>query len=90
MEDQDVLKHFETSHYKIQGGRFVVHLPRRQDVSPLGESRSQAARRFVMLERSLIRKNNHTALDNVMKETIATPFLETIVARVLIHSTKNL
>ena len=68
IEDQGVLNHFKTNHYQTREGRFVVPLPRRSDVGPLGESRSQAVRRFMTLERSLLKRNQYKSLDIVMRE----------------------
>ena len=47
------MQHFKTSHTRADIGGFVVPLPRRHDVRPPGESRSQAVSRFLSLERSL-------------------------------------
>ena len=41
-EERLAMQHFKTSHTHADNGRFVVPLPRRHDVRPLGESRSQA------------------------------------------------
>ena len=68
IEDQGVLNHFKTNHYQTKEGRFVVPLPRRLDVGPFGESRSQAVRRFMFLERSLLKRNQHKALDIDIRE----------------------
>ncbi len=46
-EEREVKKH------RKQDGRFVVPLPRNPEVKPIGESRSQAVRRFLTLEKSL-------------------------------------
>jgi hypothetical protein len=55
-QEKSVMAHFRDSHRRTEDGRFVVPLPRRRDVKPLGESRSQAVRRFLSLERSLCAK----------------------------------
>ena len=68
IEDQSVVNHFKESYRQSKEGRFIVPLPRRPGVKPLGESRSQAVRRFTMLEHSLLKKNQHTKLDAVMRE----------------------
>lgn len=67
MEDQSVMNHFKQS-YRINQGRFVVPLARRSDSNPLGESRSQAVRRFMNLERSLKKKGQFEQLDKVVVE----------------------
>ena len=51
-EEREVLNHFKTQHYRKPDGRFVVPLPKK-DVRNLGESRSQAVRRFLIMKRSL-------------------------------------
>lgn len=53
IEEKSVVKHFQENHFRSSDGMFVVPLPKRPDVGPLGESRSQAVRRFLSLERSL-------------------------------------
>ena len=40
MEEQTVLRHFEQNHSRKEDGRFVVPLPKNNDVDPFGESRS--------------------------------------------------
>ena len=56
MEERAIVQHFEANHRRTSEGRFVVPLPKKSDTGVIGESRSQAVRRFVALERSLIRK----------------------------------
>ncbi len=52
-EECSVVRHFDHHHSHTEGGRFVFPLPKRPHAKPLGESRSQAVRRFMSLERSL-------------------------------------
>lgn len=52
-EERFVVQHFADNSSRTQDGRFVVPLPRKSDAKPLGESRAQAVRRFLALERSL-------------------------------------
>ena len=56
LEESTVMKHFQENHYHTPEGTFVVPLPKRSPVDPIGESRSQAVRRFLSLERSLSSK----------------------------------
>ena len=56
IEERTVVKHFENHHHRTPEGRFVVPLPRKPESQSLGESRSQAVKRFLSLERSLARK----------------------------------
>ena len=67
-EERFVVTHFQKSHHRDNTGRFVVPLPRRTDVEPLGESRSLAVRRFVSIERSLHSKGKFQDLKNVVEE----------------------
>ena len=68
LEERAAVSHFEGSHHRNEDGRFVVPLPRKPNSPSLGESRSQAVRRFLSLERSLHSKNEFSAFDNVMQE----------------------
>ena len=68
MEERTVLRHFESNHFRNKVGRFVVPLPKRSDAKTLGESRSQAVRRFLSLERSLNVKGQFIEFEAVMKE----------------------
>ena len=53
MEEHTVMQHFKVNHTRRTNGRFVVPLPKKIDGKFLGESRSQAVRRFLSLEHSL-------------------------------------
>ena len=53
LEEKAVVQHFKNTHTRLKDGTFTVPLPKKTDVNPLGESRSQAVRRFISLERSL-------------------------------------
>ena len=55
-------------HARDKEGRFIVPLPRKDGVTPLGESRVQAIRRFKSTERSLRAKGNHHDFVEVMHE----------------------
>ena len=52
----------------IKKGRFVVSLPRKSDAKQLRESRSQAVRRFMSLERSLTLNGRFNEFEAVMQE----------------------
>ena len=67
-QEKSVMAHFRDSHRRTEDGRFVVPLPRRRDVKPLGESRSQAVRRFLSLERSLCAKGQFQDFSDVITE----------------------
>ena len=53
---------------QLKEGRFVVPLPKDPNAKPIGESRSQAVRRFLSLERSLNQKDHFQEFDAVMQE----------------------
>ena len=61
-EEKSVMQNFIIHHSRTTEGGFVVSLPRKADAKPLGESRSQAVRRFLYLERSLHSKNQFKEL----------------------------
>ena len=60
---------FNISRAIMEGGRFVVPLPRRDSAKPIGESRSLVVWRFLSLERNLHLKGQFSEL-NVMKEIL--------------------
>ena len=67
-EERFVVEHFETNHRRDPDGRFVVPLPKKPDLKPLGESRSQAVRRFLSLEKSLKHSHQTEAFHASMEE----------------------
>lgn len=67
-EERVVVQLFETEHTRNSSGHFVVPLPKRLDAKPLGESRAQAVRRFLSLERALNAKGQFDGLKTVMEE----------------------
>ncbi len=68
VDERTVTTHFQKAHRRDEAGRFIVPLPRKIDVKPLGESRSLAVRRFLSLERSLQFKNKFQELSDVVEE----------------------
>ena len=79
-EEKEVLEHFENSYTRLPDGKFVVSLPRSSKVKPLGESRTQAVRRFYSLERSLCNKGKFQEVDTVIQE-----YLDLQHAEVVLH-----
>ena len=67
-EEQAAVLHFKENHRRTESGRFIVPLPRKSNPPSVGESRSQAVRRFLSLEHSLHSKNEFSAFDEVMQE----------------------
>ena len=63
-----VVQHFKDNHSQSEDGRFIVPLPKKPHAKSLGESRSQAVRRFLSLERSLYAKEQFDEFDSVMDE----------------------
>ena len=69
-EEHSVMQQFEEQHHRSGNGRFIVPLPRRLDAKPLGESHSQAFRRFLSLEHFLRAKGKFSEFEEVMEEYI--------------------
>ena len=67
-EEREVVRHFESNHYRKDDGRFVVPLPRNNTCKPIGESRTQAVRRFISLEKALHSNGQFKAFETVMSE----------------------
>lgn len=68
MEEREVVNHFKRSYKQNENGRFVVPLSKNVNTKPLGESRAQAVRRFMYLERSLHSRKTHKEFENVIQE----------------------
>ena len=66
-EERLVVQHFKDNHSRSEDGHFIVPLPKKPHAKSLGESRSQAVRRFLSLERSLHAKE-FDEFDSVMNE----------------------
>ena len=67
-EERLVVRHFKETHSRSESGRFVIPLPNNPQNKSLGESRSQAVRRFITLERSLYSKGQFQEFSTVMEE----------------------
>ena len=67
-EEQSVVKHYHDNHSRSPEGRFIVPLPKHSNAPNIGESRSQAVRRFLTLEHSLHSKGEFDQFADVMKE----------------------
>ena len=68
LEEKTVLDHFRSHHARLENGRFMVPLPKKSGTKPLGESRSQAVRRFISFERSLHLKGQFPEFKVVIDE----------------------
>ena len=67
-EERAVIDHFRDNHSRDSEGRFVVPLPKRPNAKELGESRTQAVRRFVSFERSMHVKGQFGEVEKVIDE----------------------
>lgn len=54
-EEEAVERIFVEKHYRDQSGRYIVHIPIKPNGLPLGKSRGIAERRFLQLEKRLLR-----------------------------------
>ena len=67
-EERMVVRYFQSDHSRTKEGRFVVPLPKNPSAELIGESRSQAVRRFLSLESSLNGKGCFQEFDAVMQK----------------------
>ena len=68
LDKRTVVEHFQSSHSRDHTGRYIVPLPMKMDVTPLGESRSLVVKRFKVLKRSLRAKSQFDEFTVVMRE----------------------
>ena len=88
-EERLVMQHFAENHRRSSTGRFVVPLPRKPQAKTIGESRTQAVRRFLALERSLLSKNQFTEFSDVIEEYFKMGHAELVPAPDLHKPTKQ-
>ena len=67
-EEKFVVDHFKANHSRDETGRFTVPLPHKISPPILGESRSQAVRRFTTLEQSLKYQGKMQAFNEAVSE----------------------
>ncbi len=77
-EEKLVVQQFVDNHYRTKEGRFVVPLPKKSNAKPLGESRAQAVRRFLSLERSLRSRGQLDEFQTVIEEYFSMGHAESI------------
>ena len=66
--EEQVQSHYtSTTTYSVSPCRYQVTLPRRDDVPPLGESRSQALCRYIANERAILRRNIYKPFQDVVQ-----------------------
>ena len=68
IEERCALDHFNVHHTRDECGRFIVPLPKRTMTTKIGESRSQAVRRFLSFERSIHAKGVSREVQGVVQE----------------------
>ena len=69
-EEKSVVNHFKGTHRHTPDGRFIVPLPKKPSPPSLGESQSQAVRRFLPLKRSLRSKVNSMHSTQTYRSTL--------------------
>lgn len=78
LEERTIVRHFQETHSRSPEGRFIISLPKKPGVSPLGESRSQAVRRFLSLERSLHGRGLFQEVNEIMLEYLSLGHAENV------------
>lgn len=58
-ENEEVERHFASTHSRDSTGRFVVQLPMKEPMQPLGSSRNIAVKRLEAIERRLARNDDY-------------------------------
>ena len=84
IEERMVMEHFKGHHHKDETGRFVVPLPGKPHVAPLGESRSIAVRRFLTVERNLRASRNSREFAHSVMEYFEMDHAEPVLASDLV------
>ena len=77
-EERTVLNHFDVHHSRDSEGRFMVPLPKRPTSSKLGESRTQAVRRFISFERMMHAKGHFEEVEGVIDEYFVSKHAEPV------------
>ena len=67
-EERSVTQHFKDHYSRDSDGRFIVPLPKKPHVKPLGESRPQAVKRHTSLVRSLQSRGAYNEFHLAMEE----------------------
>ena len=80
-EEKTVVQHFRDNYSQREDGRYVVPLPMKMNATPLGESRSNAVRRFLWLERSLRTKGQFDEFARSIEEYLVEGHAERIPAQ---------
>ena len=80
LDEESAVNHFATSCSHDETGRFMVPLPKKPHTKQLGESRSQAVRRFLSLKRSLHGKGQFQEFAEVIDEYLEMSHAELVPA----------
>ena len=80
-EEKYVVQHYETNHTRTENGRFIVPLPKKSGAGVIGESRTQAVRQSLSIERSLHLKKQFADFDVVMRDYIDKGHAEPLLTR---------
>ena len=75
-----MIHHFDSYHKRSREGRFIVPLPKDPNAQLLGESRSQAVKRFFSLERALNAKGRFPDFNAVLREYLELGHAEIVPA----------
>ena len=67
-EERSVMQHYKNHHSHDNNRHFIIPLPKKHQSKPLGESHSQAVRRYKSLERSLRFRGVYEEFNMVMEE----------------------
>ena len=67
-EERQALSHFAQTHYRVDGGRYVVRLPKKNVSLSLGCSRDQAVRRYRQNQFSLEKKGKYANFVKALQE----------------------
>ena len=67
-EEHQALSHFAQTHYRVDDGRYVVHLPKKNVSLSLGCSRDQAVRRYRQNQFSLEKKGKYANFMKALQE----------------------
>ena len=68
LEEKAILEQFREDHSRDASGRFIIPLLIKNNTPPLGDSRSQAVRRFKSFQRSLRAKSQFDQFAVAMRE----------------------
>ena len=77
-QERAVINHFDVHHSRDTEGRFIVPLPKKPNLTKLGESRAQAVHRFLSFERIMHSKGQFEEVEKVIEEYFANKHAEPV------------